>query len=159
MNNFTDDDYLNIAIEEAKKAERLGEVPVGAVLVADDGQIIAKAHNCPITTDNPTAHAEIEVLRQAGRELGNYRLPYTTLYVTLEPCPMCAGAILQARIPHVVIGCMNPKAGCAGSVLNLFNTEGFNHKVECTLIGGHLGTECSMLMKNFFKELRIEKTT
>ena len=142
------------ALAQAALAEEAGEVPVGAVVVLD-GQIIARGFNQPITAHDPTAHAEIVALRNAARFCGNYRLPDCELYVTLEPCPMCAGAIVQARIPKVVIGSMNPKAGCAGSVLNLLDMPGFNHRVEVER--GILEEPCSRLMSGFFKELRLKR--
>ncbi len=150
--NHTDNDWLNIAIEEAKKAEQLGEVPVGAVLVSDSGQMIAKAHNQPITTDNPTAHAEIEVLRQAGKQVGNYRLPNTTLYVTLEPCPMCSGAIIHARVGRVVFAAKDLRTGACGTVFDLHNRQELNHRFQADFIER---TDYIDLLKNFFKQRRV----
>ena len=139
--------YMKEAIRQAKKAAALKEVPIGCVIVYD-GRIIARGYN------RRTAHAEIIAMRKACRILGDWRLEDCTMYVTLEPCPMCAGAIVQARIPKVVIGCMNPKAGCAGSVLDMLHEDGFNHQVETKV--GLLGEECSQMLKDFFKALREE---
>lgn len=142
---------MSIAIEEAKKAWEILEVPIGAVIVHKD-KIIGKGYNRRNTDKSTFAHAEIMAMQQAMKVIGDWRLEETTMYITLEPCPMCAGAIVQARIPKVVIGAMNPKAGSAGSVVNLLNEPGFNHQVE--LIIGILGEQCSSLLQNFFKELR-----
>ena len=142
------------ALALAKQAQLAGEVPVGAVVV-HEGNIVARARNERETTGDPTAHAEVLALRRAAAALGRRRLKDCTLVVTLEPCPMCAGAIVQARIPKVYIGSMNPKAGCAGSVLNLLDEKGFNHQVETE--EGLLGEECSMMLKEFFKELREKR--
>ena len=146
--------YMREAIRQAKKAAALKEVPIGWVIV-HDGKIIGRGYNRRTIDGNVLAHAEIIAIRKACRKIGDWRLEDCTLYVTLEPCPMCAGAIVQARIPKVVMGCMNPKAGCAGSVLDMLHEEGFNHQVETEC--GVLGEECSLLMKNFFRRLR-EKT-
>ena len=143
--------YMREAIRQAKKAAALKEVPIGCVIV-HDGKIIGRGYNRRTIDGNVLAHAEIIAIRKACRKIGDWRLEDCTMYVTLEPCPMCAGAIVQARIPRVVIGCMNPKAGCAGSVLNLLQMERFNHQVE--LETGVLEEECSTLMTGFFKELR-----
>lgn len=142
------------ALALAKQAQLAGEVPVGAVVV-HEGNIVARARNERETTGDPTAHAEVLALRRAAAALGRRRLKGCTLVVTLEPCPMCAGAIVQARIPKVYIGSMNPKAGCAGSVLNLLDEKGFNHQVETE--EGLLGEECSLMLKEFFKELREKR--
>ena len=139
------------ALRQAKKAEKLGEVPIGCVIVKD-GKIIARGYNRRNTDKNTLAHAELQAIRKASKAVGDWRLEDCTLYVTLEPCPMCAGAIVQARIPRVVIGSMNAKAGCAGSVLNILKEPGFNHQVKVET--GILGEECSCLMTDFFKELR-----
>ena len=136
-----------------KKAAALKEVPIGCVIVYD-GRIIARGYNRRTVDKNVLAHAEIIAMRKACRILGDWRLEDCTMYVTLEPCPMCAGAIVQARIPKVVIGCMNPKAGCAGSVLDMLHEDGFNHQVETEV--GLLGEECSQMLKDFFKALREE---
>ncbi|MDD5901632.1 MAG: tRNA adenosine(34) deaminase TadA [Lachnospiraceae bacterium] len=143
--------FMREALRQAKKAAKLHEVPIGCVLVKD-GKILARGYNRRNTDKTTLAHAEIAVIKKASRELMDWRLEDCTLYVTLEPCPMCAGAIVQARIPRVVAGCMNPKAGCAGSVLNLLNTPGLNHRVDFRK--GILETECSELLQGFFLELR-----
>ena len=142
------------AVRQAKKAWKLGEVPSGCVIVYE-GKIIGRGYNRRTTDGNVLAHAEIIAIRKACRAMGDWRLEGCTMYVTLEPCPMCAGAIVQARIPKVVIGCMNPKAGCAGSVLDLLHEDGFNHQVETEV--GMLGEECSQMLKDFFRELREKK--
>ena len=146
--------FMKEAIRQAKKAYALREVPIGCVIVYE-GKIIARGYNRRNTDKNTTSHAEINAIRKASKKLGDWRLEGCTLYVTLEPCQMCAGAIVQARIDKVVIGSMNPKAGCAGSVLNLLEMDGFNHKVE--LERGVLEKECSTMLSGFFKELRMEK--
>ena len=139
------------AIRQAKKAEALEEVPIGCVIVYE-GKIIARGYNRINTDKNTLSHAELNAIRKASKKLGDWRLEGCTMYVTLEPCQMCSGAIVQARIPRVVVGCMNPKAGCAGSILNLLQVEAFNHQAELTT--GILEEECSQMMKSFFKELR-----
>ena len=149
-----DEKYMKEAIRQARKAYALGEVPIGCVIVCGD-KIIARGYNRRNTDKNTLSHAELNGIRKASRKLGDWRLEGCTLYVTLEPCQMCAGAIVQARIDRVVIGTMNPKAGCAGSVLNLLEMEGFNHKVQVTR--GILEEECSKMLSDFFKELREEK--
>ncbi len=146
--------FMKEAIRQAKKAYVLREVPIGCVIVYE-GKIIARGYNRRNTDKNTTSHAEINAIRKASKKLGDWRLEGCTLYVTLEPCQMCAGAIVQARIDKVVIGSMNPKAGCAGSVLNLLEMDGFNHKVEVER--GVLEEECSTMLSGFFKELRMEK--
>ena len=146
--------FMKEAIRQAKKAYALREVPIGCVIVYE-GKIIARGYNRRNTDKNTTSHAEINAIRKASKKLGDWRLEGCTLYVTLEPCQMCAGAIVQARIDKVVIGIMNPKAGCAGSVLNLLEMDGFNHKVEVER--GVLEEECSTTLSGFFKELRMEK--
>lgn len=143
---------MKAAIRQAKKAMELGEVPIGCVIVYD-GKIIGRGYNRRNTDKNTLAHAEISAIKKASKKMGDWRLEDCTLYVTLEPCQMCAGAIVQARISKVVMGCMNPKAGCAGSVLNILNMPEFNHQVEATR--GVLEEECSSLLKTFFKDLRI----
>ena len=145
--------YMKEAIRQAKKAAALKEVPIGCVIVYD-GRIIARGYNRRTVDKNVLAHAEIIAMRKACRILGDWRLEDCTMYVTLEPCPMCAGAIVQARIPKVLIGCMNPKDGCAGSVLDMLHEDGFNHQVETKV--GLLGEECSQMLKDFFKALREE---
>ena len=144
--------YMKAALKQAQKAYQLGEVPIGCVIV-HEGKIIARGYNRRNTDKNTLAHAEITAINRAGKKIGDWRLEECTLYVTLEPCQMCAGAIVQARIPSVVMGCMNPKAGCAGSILNLLNMPEFNHQVDVTR--GILEEECSQMLKQFFKELRI----
>ena len=147
----SEEKYMRAALREAKKAYALGEVPIGCVLVADD-KIIARGYNRRKTDKNTLSHAETNAIRKASKKTGDWRLEQCTMYVTLEPCQMCAGAIVQARIPKVYIGTMNPKAGCAGSILNLLQVAKFNHQVE--LETGVLEEECSLMMKGFFKELR-----
>ena len=147
----TEEKYMKEAIRQAKKAAALNEVPIGCLIVYES-MIIARGYNRRIVDKNVLAHAEIAAIRKACRKIGDWRLEGCTMYVTLEPCPMCAGAIIQARIPKVVMGCMNPKAGCAGSVLDMLHQPGFNHQVETE--AGLLGEECSGLLKNFFKALR-----
>lgn len=146
--------YMKEAIKQAKKAYAIDETPIGCVIVYEN-KIIARGYNRRNTDKSTLAHAEIAAIKKACKKLGDWRLEGCTLYVTLEPCPMCAGAIVQSRIDRVVIGSMNPKAGCAGSVLNLLQTEGFNHQTELTT--GILSEECSQLMTGFFKELRMRK--
>lgn len=146
-----DEKYMKEAIRQAKKAYALDETPIGCVIV-HEGKIIGRGYNRRNTDKSPLAHAEIAAIRKASKKLGDWRLEECTLYVTLEPCQMCAGAIIQSRIPRVVVGCMNPKAGCAGSILNLLQVEAFNHQAELTT--GVLEEECSQMMKSFFKELR-----
>ena len=146
-----DEKYMKEAMKQAKKAAAIEEVPIGCVIVYED-KIIARGYNKRNLKKNTLAHAEIIAMNKASRVIGDWRLEGCTMYVTLEPCPMCAGAIVQARIPRVVIGSMNPKAGCSGSVLNVLQTEGFNHQV--TLETGVLGAECSEMLSSFFKELR-----
>ena len=143
--------YMKEAIRQARKAEALGEVPIGCV-IEYEGKIIGRGYNRRMTDKITLAHAEIAAIKKACRAMGDWRLEGCTMYVTLEPCPMCAGAIVQARIPKVVIGCMNPKAGCAGSVVDLLHQDGFNHQVETEV--GVMGEECSRMLKEFFRELR-----
>lgn len=146
--------YMKEAIKQAKKAYAIDETPIGCVIVYED-KIIARGYNRRNTDKSTLAHAEITAIKKACKKLGDWRLEGCTLYVTLEPCPMCAGAIVQSRIDRVIVGSMNPKAGCAGSVLNILQTDGFNHQTELTT--GILKEECSQLMTSFFKELRIRK--
>ena len=150
----TDEKYMKEAIRQAKKAYQREETPIGCVIVYE-GRIIARGYNKRNWKKNTLAHAEIIAINKASRIIGDWRLENCTMYVTLEPCPMCAGAIVQARIPRVVVGSMNPKAGCAGSVINLLQTPRFNHQAE--LITGVLADECSRLMTSFFKELRQKR--
>lgn len=150
----TDEKYMKEAIRQAKKAEKLGEVPIGCVIVYED-QIIGRGYNRRMVDQNTLSHAEILAIKKACKKIGDWRLEGCTMYVTLEPCPMCAGAIVQARIPRVVIACMNPKAGCAGSVLDLLNEKKFNHQVEKEI--GVMGEECSRMLSQFFGELREKR--
>lgn len=151
MQNITEK-YMKEALRQARKAYALGEVPIGCVIVHED-RIIGRGYNRRNTDKNTLAHAEITAINKASKKIGDWRLEECTLYVTLEPCQMCAGAIVQARIPHVVMGCMNPKAGCAGSILNILDMPEFNHQVAITK--GVLEEECSEMLKTFFTELRI----
>ncbi len=149
-----DEKFMREAMRQADKARALNEVPIGCVIVRD-GKVIARGYNRRNTDKSTLAHAEISALKKACKKTGDWRLEDCTLYVTLEPCPMCAGAIVQSRMKRVVIGCMNPKAGSAGSVVNLLQEKGFNHQVEITC--GILGDECSTMLSSFFKELRAMK--
>lgn len=144
--------YMKEAIKQAKKAAAIGEVPIGCVIVYED-KIIARGYNRRTTDKNTLAHAELQAIRKASRKMGDWRLEGCTMYVTLEPCQMCSGAIVQARITEVVIGCMNPKAGCAGSILNILEMPEFNHQVK--VLRGVMEEECSKILKNFFKDLRL----
>lgn len=144
--------YMKEALKQARKAYALGEVPIGCVIV-HQGKIIGRGYNRRNTDKNTLSHAEITAIRKASKVIGDWRLEECTLYVTLEPCQMCAGAIVQARIPETVIGCMNPKAGCAGSILNILEMPEFNHQVAVTR--GVMEQECSEMLKTFFAELRI----
>jgi len=146
--------YMREAIRQAKKAYALGEVPIGCVIV-HEGKIIGRGYNRRNTDKSTLAHAEISAIKKASKKIGDWRLEECTLYVTLEPCQMCSGAIVQARIPTVVIGSMNPKAGCAGSVLNILQMPEFNHQVE--IIKDVLQQECSDILTLFFRELREKK--
>ena len=145
-------EFMKIALKEAQKAYDLGEIPVGAIITKND-EIISSAFNRRETGKNAVFHAETEAIYKACEKLGGWRLWECSLYVTLEPCPMCAGAIVQARIPRCVVGTMNPKAGCAGSVMNLLDCEGFNHQVEFE--EGVLHDECQSILQEFFKDSRI----
>ncbi len=150
--SLTDEEkYMKEAIRQARRAWKLQEVPIGCVIVKED-RIIARGYNRRNTDRNTLAHAELQAIRRASRAVGDWRLEECTMYITLEPCQMCAGAIVQARIPRVVIGSRNPKAGCAGSILNLFDVPAFNHQVELT--EGVLEEECSAMLSDFFRELR-----
>jgi len=146
-----DIDFMRLALEQANKAGAAGEVPVGAALVSGD-RMIAVGANRPIASHDPTAHAEIEALRSGGRALGSYRLTDTTLYVTLEPCPMCAMAIVHARVRRLVFGAWDPRAGAAGSITDIFALPGLNHRVD--VFGGVLMEECGGLLREFFAERR-----
>ena len=143
--------YMKEALKQAKKAKKIGEVPIGCVIVYQ-GAIIGRGYNRRKIDKNTLSHAELNAIRKASRYMGDWRLENCDLYVTLEPCQMCSGAIVQARMRKVYIGCMNPKAGCAGSVMNLLQVERFNHQVEFE--SGIMEEECSQLLKSFFKELR-----
>lgn len=150
----TDEYYMELAIAEAKKAGSIGEVPIGAIIVHDD-EIISGAHNLRETSKNAVTHAELMAIQQACEKLDNWRLENTTMYVTLEPCPMCAGAILQSRIPRIVYGARDVKAGCVHSLYNLLNDSRFNH--ECEVKEGILAEKCGMLLTDFFRDLRAKK--
>jgi tRNA(adenine34) deaminase len=147
----SDSHYMQEALALAQAAGRANEVPVGAVLVAD-GKIIGRGSNAPIATNDPTAHAEIQAIRAAATAIGNYRLVDTTLYVTLEPCPMCAGAMVHARVGRLVYGCADPRSGSAGSVYDLVRSEQLNHRLEVT--AGVLEDECRELLQGFFRQRR-----
>jgi tRNA(adenine34) deaminase len=144
--------YMRAALAQAKKAYKLGEVPIGCVIVYED-RIIGRGYNRRNTDKTPLAHAEITAIKKAGKVIKDWRLEGCRLYVTLEPCQMCSGAIVQARIPEVIMGAENPKAGCAGSVMDILNNPGFNHQVNVKK--GVLGKECSDILKQFFEELRV----
>lgn len=150
----TDEKYMKKAIALAKKAAKIDEVPIGCVIVYED-KIIARGYNRRNIDKSTLAHAEISAIKKAAKVLGDWRLEGCTMYVTLEPCPMCAGAIVQARIPKVVMGTMNAKAGCAGSVINLLQMDGFNHRVE--IVKDVLHDECQFMLQDFFKRLRESK--
>ena len=149
-----DEKYMKEAIRQAKKAYALGEVPIGCVIVYQD-KIIGRGYNRRTIDKNTLAHAELIAIKKASKKMDDWRLEEGTMDVTLEPCQMCSGAIVQSRMTRVVVGCMNPKAGCAGSILNLLQMSEFNHQVE--LETGVLEEECSHMMKQFFKELREKK--
>lgn len=149
-----DEKYMKAALAQARKAEALMEVPIGCVIVQND-KIIARGYNRRNTDKNALAHAEISAIKKASKKTGDWRLEDCTLYVTLEPCQMCAGAIVQARMKRVVIATMNPKAGCAGSILNLLDISAFNHQVEITR--DVLKEECSVMLSDFFRKLREQK--
>ena len=151
-----DEKYMKQALRLAEKAMDSGDVPIGCIIVYD-GKVIARGYNRRNKEKQSLAHAELIAIRKASKVIGDWRLEECKMYVTLEPCQMCAGAIVQARIPEVVIGCMNPKAGCAGSIINLLDMQEFNHQVKVTR--GVLEEECSVLLKNFFKDLRDRRRT
>jgi tRNA(adenine34) deaminase len=151
----SDIDYMRLALDAAREAEASGEVPVGAVLVRGD-EVVAVGANRPIAGHDPTAHAEMEALRAGGRSLGSYRLTGTTLYVTLEPCVMCASAIVHARVGRVVFGAWDAKAGAAGSTVNVFTLPSMNHRVD--VFGGVLMEESASLLNDFFESRRREPT-
>lgn len=150
----TDEKYMKEAIKQAKKAAAAGDVPIGCIIVYED-KIIARGYNKRNAKKTTLAHAELLAIAKASKKIGDWRLEGCTMYVTLEPCQMCAGAIVQARIPRVVIGTMNPKAGCAGSVLNLLQIEQFNHQVD--VVYDVLQEECSSMLSDFFRQLREQK--
>lgn len=147
-----DEQFMRAALVQAERAQSLGEVPIGAVLVRA-GEIVAEGWNHPIEAHDPSAHAEIVALRAAGQVMQNYRLPGTTLYVTLEPCPMCIGAMIHARVARIVFGAHDPKTGAAGGALNLLGDPTHNHRIE--VLGGVLGEECGDRLRAFFKQKRI----
>lgn len=151
-----DEDYMALAMDLARNAWQAGEVPVGAVVVLD-GEVVGRGFNQPISCHDPSAHAEIMALRDAGKHVANYRLPECTLYVTLEPCAMCAGAIMHARIKRVVYGAADPKTGAAGSVVNLFQENKLNHHSEVQ--GGLMAEACGELISAFFRERRMKSST
>jgi len=153
MKYTEDEKYMRQAISQAKKAAANGDVPIGCVIVRE-GRVIARGYNRRNKDHQSLAHAELIAIRKASKLAGDWRLEDCKMYVTLEPCQMCSGAIVQARIPEVVIGCMNPKAGCAGSVINLLDMEGFNHRVR--IVKGICEKECSEMLTQFFKNLRIK---
>lgn len=154
MSMKQEEKYMKSAIRQAKKAYALQEVPIGCVIVQND-KIIARGYNRRNTEGNTLAHAELTAIKKASKKTGDWRLEDCTMYVTLEPCQMCAGAIVQSRMKKVVIGCMNPKAGCAGSIINLLRMEQFNHQVD--IEQGVLEQECSDMLSAFFRELRLKK--
>ena len=154
---MTDEDFMQLAIIEAQRAASAGEVPVGAIIADAQGEIIARAANRPITDHDPSAHAEIAALRQAGKILGNYRLTGCTLYVTLEPCTMCAGAISHARIGRLVYGASDMKGGAVENGVRFFDSPSCHHHPELT--GGILQQDCASLLKDFFKARRAKKST
>ncbi|MEN1966491.1 tRNA adenosine(34) deaminase TadA [Lentibacillus sp. N15] len=149
-----DEKYMRQAIQQALMAKEMGEVPIGAVIVYD-GEVIATGYNVRETSQSTLSHAELIAMEQANKKIGSWRLEDCTLYVTLEPCPMCAGAIVQSRIPRVVYGAADSKAGCAGTLMNLLGEDRFNHQAE--VVSGVLGKECGQLLTDFFQELRRRK--
>lgn len=146
-----DGHFMKLALRQAERAKAIGEVPIGCVIVCD-GKVIGRGYNRRNTSKTTLAHAELLAIDKASRKLGDWRLEGCTLYVTLEPCQMCSGAIVQSRIDRVVVGAMNPKAGCAGSILNILQMEEFNHQAE--LVTGVLEEECQAILQSFFQELR-----
>lgn len=152
--NDNDEYFMKLAIQEAKKAEAKNEVPIGAVIVLN-GEVIASSHNLRESSQNAITHAEILAIQEACEKVGSWRLEEAILYVTLEPCPMCSGAIILSRIKKVVYGASDPKAGCAGTLMNLLNDPRFNHQSE--VVSGILETECSTLLSDFFKSIRLRK--
>ena len=155
---YRDDYFIKEAEKQAQKALSIVDVPIGCVIVFED-KIIARGYNRRNKDKSTLSHAEIIAIKKACKKMGDWRLEDCTMYITLEPCPMCAGAIVQSRIKRAVLGAMNPKAGCAGSVLNILQTDGFNHKTEVELISCEsLKNECSLLLSSFFKSLRQTKS-
>ncbi|HLU23301.1 tRNA adenosine(34) deaminase TadA [Lederbergia graminis] len=150
----TEEDFMRLALVEAEKARDINEVPIGAVIVLD-GEVIASAHNLRETEQSAVAHAEVLAIEQACKKLGTWRLENAELYVTLEPCPMCSGAIILSRIKKVIYGATDPKAGCAGTLMNLLEDERFNH--QCEVVQGVLQDECGNLLSNFFRAIREKK--
>jgi tRNA(adenine34) deaminase len=148
---LSDADYMRLCLELATQAQQRGEVPVGAVLVLGE-RVISEGSNCPIASHDPTAHAEIEALRAGGKALGSYRLTDTTLYVTLEPCAMCAAAMVHARVRRLVFGAWDPRAGAAGSIVDIFRLPELNHRVD--VFGGVLSEECAAQLQQFFAQRR-----
>lgn len=146
--------YMSLALAQARRAYKLNEVPIGCIIVYKD-EIIGRGYNRRVTDKNTLSHAELNAIKKASKKLGDWRLDDCEMYVTLEPCQMCSGAIVQSRIKKVYIGCMNPKAGCAGSVMNLLNVEQFNHQVQ--IERGILEEKCSDIIKSYFRELRLIK--
>src|SRR5690625_609473 len=151
---MSDEQFMRAAMQEADRARELDEVPIGAVIV-HDGEIIAAGHNLRETSQSTLSHAELIAIQKANKKIGSWRLEDCTLYVTLEPCPMCAGAIIQSRIKRVVYGASDPKAGCAGTLMNLLNVNQFNHQADVTK--GVLESKCSIMLRDFFRELRKRK--
>lgn len=151
INEPTDAQWMALAIEQAKQAQEVGEVPIGAILIQNN-QLIVSAHNQPISNNDPTAHAEIQLLRAAGKQLNNYRLSNTTLYATLEPCAMCLGAIVHARVSRIVFGAYDQKSGACGSCIDLPNSQCFNHSIS--IQGGILADQCKEPLQQFFKSRR-----
>ena len=151
MSQAADAEWMREALAEARRALAEGEVPVGAVVVRDD-EVIGRGHNAPVDSQDPTAHAEVLALREAAQKVGNYRLPGTTLYATVEPCPMCCGAALHARVSRVVFGAVDPKAGAAVSLYRLLDDQRLNHQAE--VLGGVLAEECGALLRTFFESRR-----
>jgi tRNA(adenine34) deaminase len=154
IEHLQDEDFMREAIKEAKKAEERGEVPIGAVIVME-GKIVARAYNLRENEQNAIAHAELLAIDQACKDIGSWRLEESTLYVTLEPCPMCAGAIILARVKRVVYGAADPKGGCCGTLMNLLGDERFNHQSEVT--SGVLEKECGQMLSDFFRGIRERK--
>lgn len=151
---LTNEHFMKKAIHQAKRAAELGEVPIGCVIVCD-GHVIGRGFNRRLSSHSTLAHAEIIAIRQACKKLGDWRLEGCTMYVTLEPCQMCAGALVQSRIDRVIVGAPNPKAGCAGSILNLLQMKEFNHQVE--IVNGVCADECSALLTDFFRDMRARE--